>query len=293
MITRNLPQRLFDTEFRRLANIVIEPTDHIIPSPIVYQPLQFIMAEKTIASIINKSLEQTKKFSGKAEEDADEWIKDLMSKFNMAELTEPQALKIILNFLDGPAKDWYNENNAQFESWSVFKAEFIRTYSSPATKQLASHRLRTRQQRVDEPIIEYYIDVIKLCKLVDPNMTDASKLDHLCHGLKLSLMREVLRHTPRTPAEFLEYAKQEEVLDSLVNTLFNSTTHEDRRDMYSANSFTSSPQMSVVTSSSRFPTQDVRYSSQPNRQQESSSSSQYSLFKYSTISVVREEMERE
>ncbi|CAF4376408.1 unnamed protein product, partial [Rotaria magnacalcarata] len=34
-----------------------------------------------------------------------------------------------------------------FESWSGFKAQFLHTFSSPSSKQLASNRLRTRQQR--------------------------------------------------------------------------------------------------------------------------------------------------
>ncbi|CAF5156715.1 unnamed protein product, partial [Rotaria socialis] len=48
---------------------------------------------------------------------------------------------------------------------------------------------------------------MKLCKLVDPHMTDASKLDHLYHGLKSSLMKDVLREAPATPAAFLDKAR--------------------------------------------------------------------------------------
>ena len=64
-------------------------------------------------------------------------------------------------------------------------------------------------------VIEYYTDVMKLCKLADPNMTDAFKLHHLYHGLKSSLMKEVLRHAPSTPSAFLEQARREN-LDRLV-----------------------------------------------------------------------------
>ncbi|CAF3428363.1 unnamed protein product [Rotaria sp. Silwood1] len=102
----------------------------------------------------------------------------------------------------GPAKQGFAENNTAFESWSVFKAEFLHTYSFPTLKQLASHRLRNHQQCHDEPVIEYYTDVMKLCKIIDYNMTDVSKLDHLNHGLKLSLMKDVLRRAPTMPFEF-------------------------------------------------------------------------------------------
>ena len=74
---------------------------------------------------------------------------------------------------------------------------------------------------------------MKLCKIIDPNMTDVSKLDHLYHGLKPSLPKEVLRQTPLTPTAFLDYARQE-ALDRFVamsihptatlDTSFNNTT---------------------------------------------------------------------
>lgn len=145
----------------------------------------------------------------------------------MADITEVDALKIIPTFLEGHAKQWFSDNKDTIETWAVFKTEFIRTYSSPTTKQLASHRLRTRTQRYDEPVIEYYTDVMKLCKLVDSSMTDASKLDHLFYGLNQSLMKEVLRKNPKTPSEFLEHARQEETLERLVNTATQYNSHHN------------------------------------------------------------------
>jgi hypothetical protein len=251
MQTRQGALRLLQTEFQRLAGINIDFTERPLSSHIVYRPLQFIMAEKTVANIISKNLELTSKYSGKSDQNVDEWLKDLTAKFNMADMSESQALKIIPTFLDGPVKEWFNENKTTFDSWGDFKVIFLKTYASPATKQLASHRLRTRQQSLDEPIIEYYTDVIKLCKIVDPNMTDACKIDHLCHGLKSSLLREVLRHAPSTPAEFLEHATHEEVLDCLVNTSLTTTSHTDRTvDSRSMHYDASLPQFSAVNSSS-------------------------------------------
>ncbi|CAF1457107.1 unnamed protein product, partial [Didymodactylos carnosus] len=46
-------------------------------------------------------------------------------------------------------------------------------------------------------------------------MTDASKVDHLFHGLKSSFIKEVFRHAPTTSEEVLKVAKQEEVLEQL------------------------------------------------------------------------------
>ncbi|CAF4636707.1 unnamed protein product, partial [Didymodactylos carnosus] len=133
----------------------------------------------------------------------------------MAEISDSQALKIIITFLDAAAKDWFIANKETLTSWSLFVKEFLNTYSSPAAPQFASQRLRNRQQRSPESVIEYYTDILKLCRTVDPNMTDASKVDHLFHGLKSSFMKEVFRHAPTTSEEVLKVAKQEEVLEQL------------------------------------------------------------------------------
>ncbi|CAF4301999.1 unnamed protein product, partial [Rotaria magnacalcarata] len=68
-------------------------------------------------------------------------------------------------------------------------------------------------------------------------MTDASKLDHLYHGLKSSLMKEVLREAPLTPSAFLEQARQEENLDCLVTTAAQQATDNNTQaTTYSNNS---------------------------------------------------------
>ena len=227
MLTRQGAIRLFEAEFSRLTNIDINYPDRPALNPVVYRPTAHIKTEKTVATLLSKTLEQTPQYSGKADQGADEWLKDLTATFRMADITEPQALKIIPTFLEGPAKEWFIENIPMFESWNAFKATFLHTYSSPTSKHLASNCLRTRQQRYDEAVIEYYTDVMKLCKLVDPNMTDASKLDHLYHGLKPSLMKEVLRQAPSTLSAFLEHARREENLDRLVTASFPPTTDND------------------------------------------------------------------
>ncbi|CAF3050663.1 unnamed protein product [Rotaria sp. Silwood2] len=223
MLTRQGAAQLIASEFARLSNIDINYPDRSNVHPVVYRPAELIMAEKTIATLLSKTLEQTPKYSGKPDQNADEWLNDLIATCRMADITEAHALKIIPTFLEGHAKQWYSDNKETFESWTVFKTEFIRTYSSPTTKQLASNRLRTRLQHYDELVIEYYTDIMKLCKLVDPSMTDASKLDHLYHGLKHSLMKEVLRQNPQTPSDFLEHARREETLDRLVTTSVHHT----------------------------------------------------------------------
>ncbi|CAF1070792.1 unnamed protein product [Rotaria sordida] len=82
---------------------------------------------------------------------------------------------------------------------------------------------------------------MKLCKIIDPNLTDVSKVDHLYHGLKSSLMKEVFGRAPTTPSEFLEQARQEETLDRLVSTSIYQPVHNDiSADNQTNNSYPSS-----------------------------------------------------
>ncbi|CAF3195850.1 unnamed protein product [Rotaria sp. Silwood2] len=173
MLTRQGAARIIETEFHRLADIDVDFPDTTSLKPIFYRSIEFIMAEKTVATLLSKTLEQTPKYF----------------------------------------------------------AEFLHTYFSPTLEQLASHRLRTRQQLYDEPVIEYYTDVMKLRKIIDPQMTDVSKIDHLYHGFKLSLMKEVFRRAPSTPSQFLEQARQEETLGCLIPTCIYQPSDNNIADL--------------------------------------------------------------
>ncbi|CAF4515158.1 unnamed protein product, partial [Rotaria magnacalcarata] len=70
-------------------------------------------------------------------QDADEWMNDLTATFHMADITESQALKIISTFSEGHPKQWFIENITIFQSWNVFKTQFLHIYSSPSSKKLA------------------------------------------------------------------------------------------------------------------------------------------------------------
>ena len=144
MLTRQGAARLIEAEFHRLADIHINSSDTQSLNPIFSRPHESGMAEKTVSTLLSKTLEETPKYSGKPDQDADEWLKDLIATLRMADITESQALKKIPTFLEGPAKLWFQENIAAFESWSTFKAQFLHTYLSPSLKQLASNRLRHR-----------------------------------------------------------------------------------------------------------------------------------------------------
>ncbi|CAF1663073.1 unnamed protein product [Rotaria magnacalcarata] len=85
-----------------------------------------------------------------------------------------------------------------------------------------------------------------------------SKLNHLYHGLKPSLMKDVLREAPSIPADFLEQARREENLDRLVTTSNHQTNDNDTQAInYSNNSLYRSTQS---TEAIRHPNSSNMYS---------------------------------
>jgi hypothetical protein len=81
---------------------------------------------------------------------------------------------------------------------SVFTKEFLQ--DSYAGYQ--ENKLRNRKQGANEPAAEYYYEVMNLCRLMDPNMTEAAKIHHLYQGLKRTLV-ERYGSSNRRPVQFL------------------------------------------------------------------------------------------
>jgi hypothetical protein len=69
-------------------------------------------------------------------------------------------------------------------------------------------RLRNRVQGIEEATTNYYYDVIDLCRVVDPTMSEATKVDYLFGGLRPSLVEKLYPLQPKTCEEFLEAAKR-------------------------------------------------------------------------------------
>ncbi|CAF4491306.1 unnamed protein product [Didymodactylos carnosus] len=202
------------------VNIEIEQTNHLTSQPqitFIYQPKEFIMADAIVKDLIVDKLKKANTFSGRIEQDVDLWLRDITASFDMGKLGPGQALQVVSSFLTDNALEWYLNNRVIITTWDEFVQHLRAASQSPAAKQIASQKLRNRKQGLHEPVTAYYTDIIRLCKTLDDRMTDTSKLDHLQQGLKLSLIKEVLRKKPTTPTEFLEYAREEEVLNQLVN----------------------------------------------------------------------------
>ena len=68
-------------------------------------------------------------------------------------------------------------------------------------------KLWSRMQGEDESHLAYYYDIMNMCRILDPNMNENTKLDHLYQGLKRSIFTSVCIQKPETCERFLKLIK--------------------------------------------------------------------------------------
>ncbi|KZS02853.1 Uncharacterized protein APZ42_034557 [Daphnia magna] len=103
--------------------------------------------------------------------------------------------------LDGAARKWFLCSGAPGVWWdtpAVAAAPGV-WWDTPAVAAAPG----ARKQGIDESGVEYFYDVIDLCRRVDPGMTEEAKVDYLFRGLNPTLVKKIWVTSPRTTAEFL------------------------------------------------------------------------------------------
>ena len=78
-------------------------------------------------------------------------------------------------------------------------------------------KLRNRKQGPTESGMDYYYDVVNLCRLIDVNMPESMKLSHLFRGLQPDLMKKIWIKRPPTCAQFLSELKIHAEVEELAN----------------------------------------------------------------------------
>ncbi|KZS19714.1 Uncharacterized protein APZ42_013765 [Daphnia magna] len=83
---------------------------------------------------------------------------------------------------------------------------FLRAFQPQHYGRYQEAKLRQRKQGIDESGVEYFYDVIDLCRRLDPGMLEEAKVEYLFRGLKPTLVEKIWVTSPRTTVEFLTAA---------------------------------------------------------------------------------------
>ena len=90
---------------------------------------------------------------------------------------------------------------------AAFQNVFLQEFRQDNFALIQEAKLRKRFQGENEDAASYYYDVLHMCHVINPAMTQTQILEHLYNGLRRSLLKKIYPLKPRTSAEFLEMVK--------------------------------------------------------------------------------------
>ncbi|KZS03803.1 Uncharacterized protein APZ42_033383 [Daphnia magna] len=128
--------------------------------------------------------------------------------------------------LSGAAQKWYSYKEAAgqlADEWEDgaeppivpgVKTQLLEQFKPVNQNRFNEAKLRERKQGIEESTIEYFYDILDLCRIVDPNMTEATKLAHLWRGLKPSLLEKLWSLKSNSCDEFHQEIKRYQEMTS-------------------------------------------------------------------------------
>ncbi|XP_077557041.1 uncharacterized protein LOC144170904 [Haemaphysalis longicornis] len=123
-------------------------------------------------------------FTGNADEDVEEWLTHYrrVSRYNRWD-TAAQLSNVVFS-LDETALTWFENNESKLTTWDRFVEEISARFGdSVGKKKQAEQTLLHRAQVPGETCTTYIEEVLKLCRLVDPQMSEDDKVGHLLKGI--------------------------------------------------------------------------------------------------------------
>uniref|UniRef100_A0A6G1SP10 RNA-directed DNA polymerase n=2 Tax=Aceria tosichella TaxID=561515 RepID=A0A6G1SP10_9ACAR len=175
----------------------IEPTkvaEPVKPSAIV-QTLQQVQLQHV-------SIMVPPKFDGNTS-DAIMWLIDYKEIVTINKWTEDDSLNYVRQSLVSAAKAWYRSIwfETKPETWQVFENEFKQAFLRDDSSDSLRARLRRLKQTREMDPMTYYFKTMELCAMVDRNMSERDRIDHVIDNL-LPDVRSAIRM--RDPSSIIE-----------------------------------------------------------------------------------------
>jgi hypothetical protein len=136
-------------------------------------------------------------------------------------------------YLDGAARKWFlvhnhpnhwenlpirpNPATSQLPAATGLKDQFTAAFKQTNFSIVHESRIRQREQGHEEDVVSYCYDIVNMCRLVNPAMSQEQKLQYLYRGLKPTLFAKIYPLQPPTTAEFLYSAKLHAETSILLN----------------------------------------------------------------------------
>ena len=118
--------------------------------------------------------------------------------------------------------------------WDIFHKALLQRFPAPPSISNAFEyfqQLSNRRQGIDEPTVDYYTNVLKLCHNYNPQMSDTEQVDHLKKGLRPSLLEKVLDREPTTPTDFIAVVLKAESNQRILQVQFETGTNTNSNNI--------------------------------------------------------------
>lgn len=123
-------------------------------------------------------------FGGTSGEDVDEWLKNYKRVSRSNGWNSAGQLSHVVFSLTNTALMWYENHEDMFTTWDRFVEEVQKCFgNSNAKKKRAEQTLAQRAQLPGETCTTYIEEILKLCKIVNPRMTEEDKVGHVLKGI--------------------------------------------------------------------------------------------------------------
>lgn len=152
-------------------------------------------------------------FSGDDQQDVSRWLKDFQRISSYNHWDESMCLANVIFYLAGTARQWFDNNEDTFTSWTVFKNSLNSTFCiTDDLKRQAESQLLTRIQKIGETCEAYIQDVLALCRKVNPSMSEDEKIAHLMKGIVEDMYQILLVQDYDSVDAFVKRCRQIESL---------------------------------------------------------------------------------
>lgn len=211
-------------------------------------------------------------FTGDSSQDVDEYIRKIESIGSLTKEPDDVLHILLRGKFTGHAEQWYIDNADTLNTWSKLQVGLRERFKQLSWNQTLFINLDQYKQDASETVSTYYDNICRLCKRVDPNMSNKMIVYFLQKGIrddmKANIARVLLNETDPTPEMFLRAARIEEQLHQVSQSPDVLRPYFSQRDFYPATTSTIRPSIinrSNVTNASKPPPQH-HTSSQPLRQ---------------------------
>ena len=198
---------------RRLRGLPFEygicnPSEKFNNSNEMVTDMTDVNTQTVIAASCRQHIRNPSVFRGEPGQDPNKWLREYARVANYNNWDELFCLANVYFFLDGTARQWYENNEEVLSSWNLFKVELQKTFGdNQQSKRKAEEELKRRAQIQGESTQSYIQSVLGLCQEVNASMNEDEKVSHLMKGVAEDIYQTLLTKELRNSQDFIKWCR--------------------------------------------------------------------------------------